>query len=88
MYTQVNNLKVSPYWKILTYKIKINHCIYTYITKTTSVMLIMNHLNLHRPVYVHIKLLFASFPFVSTPTTTNNVKLKFFKNIKVYIPTP
>lgn len=51
-------------------------------------MLIVNQLNLHRPIYIHIKFQFASFPHVSTPTTTNNVELKIFKNIKVYIPTP
>lgn len=57
---------------------------YTYIAKTTSVMLIVSHLNLHQPIYIHIKLLFASFPLLSTPTTTNNAKLKLFKNISLY----
>jgi hypothetical protein len=49
MHTQVNNLKVNPYWIFLTCIIQINHCIYTHMIKTINVMTIIRHLSLHQP---------------------------------------
>jgi hypothetical protein len=49
MHTQVNNLKVNPYWIFLTCIIQINHCIDTDMIKTMNVMPIIRHLSLHQP---------------------------------------
>jgi hypothetical protein len=49
MYIQVHNLKLTPYWKILTCKIQINHCIYAHITKTTNMTWKVVHCNLYWP---------------------------------------
>ncbi len=48
MHTQVNNPKVSPYWKILTCKIQINYYIYIHIIETTIMTPIGRHLNFHQ----------------------------------------
>lgn len=46
MHTQINNFKESPYYKIPTWKIWINHWIYNHIIGTTTVTPIINHLSL------------------------------------------
>jgi hypothetical protein len=48
MHIQVNNLKVIPYWEIMTCKIQINHYIYTYIMKIDIVTPIVRQLSLHQ----------------------------------------